>query len=73
MKTMLGCYYFPNYHTDDARNTEFHDAGWSEWEVVKQAVPRFDGHAQPRIPTWGYTDEKEIEMLHPPKNFSEGV
>ena len=48
MKTMLGCYYFPNYHTDDARNTEFHGAGWSEWEVVKQAVPRFEGHAQPR-------------------------
>ncbi|MBO5680908.1 MAG: glycoside hydrolase family 99-like domain-containing protein [Lentisphaeria bacterium] len=59
MKTMLGCYYFPNYHTDDARNTAFHGAGWSEWEVVKQAVPRFEGHDQPRIPTWGYTDEKD--------------
>ena len=58
MDLTLGCYYFPNYHTGDMRNETFHGRNWSEWEVVKQSVPRFEGHHQPRIPLWGYTDEK---------------
>ncbi len=52
----VGAYYFPNYHLD-ARNEAFHGKGWSEWELVKKAVPRWEGHQQPRVPAWGYTDE----------------
>jgi hypothetical protein len=33
--------------------------GWSEWELVKRATPRFPGHRQPRIPLWGYEDEAD--------------
>jgi hypothetical protein len=52
----VACYYFPNYHAD-ARNATTHGPGWTEWELVKRAEPRFPGHAQPRIPLWGYEDE----------------
>ena len=52
---------FPNYHTrdrEDPRISNQHWENWSEWELVKQAKPRFEGHHQPNVPAWGYTDEK---------------
>jgi hypothetical protein len=34
-----------------------HGPGWTEWNLVKAARPRFPGHRQPRVPLWGYRDE----------------
>jgi hypothetical protein len=51
-------YYFPNYHPD-ARNDRWHGKGWTEWELVKAARPRFPGHRQPIVPAWGYFDEAD--------------
>jgi hypothetical protein len=59
----IACYYFPDYHTDDPRNIINKGPGWSEWELVKKAVPRFPRHKQPNIPAWGYTDEKDPEVM----------
>ena len=59
----VACYYFPNYHTDDPRNIINKGPGWSEWELVKAAGPRFPGHHQPNVPAWGYTDEKDPEVM----------
>jgi hypothetical protein len=50
------CYYFPGYHPDP-RNDARHGPGWTEWDLVKAARPRFDKHAQPNVPKWGYEDE----------------
>ena len=58
MRFEVGCYYFPNYHTGDPRNELQHGPGWSEWALVRSAVPRFAGHQQPRQPLWDYEDEK---------------
>ncbi|MDQ1318246.1 MAG: hypothetical protein QG588_1904 [Candidatus Poribacteria bacterium] len=55
---IVGSYYFPNYHVDP-RNEKVHGHGWSEWELVKSATPRFDGHFQPKVPLWGYLDEAD--------------
>jgi hypothetical protein len=52
----IASYYFPNYH-EDALNAELLGDGWTEWELVKAARPRFPGHHQPNVPAWGYTDE----------------
>ena len=49
-------YYFGNYHLDK-RNEERLGKGWSEWTLVQNAKPRFEGHQQPKVPLWGYTDE----------------
>lgn len=52
----LAAYYFGNYHVDP-RNKAQHGAGWTEWRLVQAATPRFKGHAQPKVPLWGYEDE----------------
>ena len=58
----IAVYYFPNYHPDP-RNAQVHGEGWTEWEVVKRAVPRFPNHYQPRVPTWGYEDESDPQVM----------
>lgn len=67
-KYEVAVYYFPNYHVD-ATNEKWHGKGWTEWDLVKDSKPRFKGHLQPKIPTWGYFDEadpkwtaKEIDL-----------
>jgi len=62
MRPTVACYYFPNYHPD-ARNAAVHGEGWTEWELVKAARPRFPGHQQPIVPAWGYTDESKPEIM----------
>ena len=56
----VAAYYFPNYHIDSI-NEKWHGKGWTEWDLVKVARPRFEGHLQPKIPTWGYFDEADPE------------
>jgi hypothetical protein len=59
----IAAYYFPNYHTGDPRNNKNMGEGWSEWELVKTAQPRFPNHQQPKVPEWGYLDEKDPEVM----------
>ncbi len=58
-KITVACYYFANYHTGEPRNEASKGVGWNEWELVKAAKPRFEGHLQPNVPAWGYTDESD--------------
>jgi hypothetical protein len=58
----IAAYYFPQWHVDP-RNEGWHGAGWTEWRMVKNATPRFDGHAQPKVPLWGYEDESDPEVM----------
>ena len=63
-RIQVAVYYFPNYHPGDARNTKLKGtAGWSEWELVKNAKPRFPGHEQPKVPLWGYGDESDPKVM----------
>ncbi|MBN1419465.1 MAG: glycoside hydrolase family 99-like domain-containing protein [Planctomycetes bacterium] len=59
----VACYYFPNYHPGDPRNEKAKGEGWSEWELVKAARPRFPGHRQPNVPLWGYADESDPKVM----------
>jgi hypothetical protein len=54
----VAVYYFPNYHADSI-NERWHGKGWTEWELVKAARPRFKNHDQPKVPAWGYFDESD--------------
>jgi hypothetical protein len=58
----VAVYYFPNYHPD-AKNQRRYGKGWTEWELVKTAHPRFPSHRQPKVPAWGYTDESRPEVM----------
>lgn len=56
----VAAYYFPGFHVDPA-TTRWHGAQWTEWDLLKSARPRFEGHRQPRTPSWGYFDESQPE------------
>jgi hypothetical protein len=55
-------YYFPNWHAD-SQNAERYGRGWNEWQLLRDARPRFDGHRQPRVPMLGYSDEADPETM----------
>ena len=59
----VASYYFPNYHPNDPRNMRQKGGPWCEWELVKNAKPRFEGHKQPKVPLWGYGDESDPEVM----------
>ena len=59
----IGCYYFPNYHSNDERNAAHHGPAWNEWRLVQGARPRFTGHLQPKVPVWGYEDEADPAVM----------
>lgn len=58
----IAAYYFPNYHPDQ-RNESLHGSGWTEWELVRRAEPRFPGHRQPLQPAWGYENEADPAVM----------
>lgn len=58
----IGAYYFPGFHPGKANET-WHGKGWSEWELMKVARPRFAGHQQPKVPLWGYEDESDPKVM----------
>ena len=59
----VACYYFGNYHPGDPRNEKDRGEGWTEWNLLKTAKPRFHGHQQPKIPIWGYEDESDPNVM----------
>jgi len=61
-KIEVAAYYFPNYH-EDVRNRHWHGKGWTEWELVRRAEPRFPGHQQPKLPLWGFEDEADPQVM----------
>ena len=59
---ITAAYYFGNFHVDP-RNEHAHGTGWTEWNLVKAARPRFPGHHQPKVPEWGYEDESTAAVF----------
>ena len=55
-------WYFPNWHPTPL-NDKWHGKGWTEWECLKNAKPRFEGHICPRTPLWGYEDESDPKVF----------
>ncbi len=45
----FGAIYFGDWHVDPVMSA-LHGPGWTEWEVVTHATPRYEGHDQPNIP-----------------------
>ena len=50
--------YYPHWHNYD-HGSAWKGEGWTEWEGLKAAVPRFPGHHQPLEPEWGCFDESD--------------
>lgn len=62
MKKDIFAIYFPSWHPD-AHYEKWYGKGFSEWELMKTTKPLFDGHTQPKKPTWGYFDESDPKMM----------
>lgn len=58
----IAAYYWPAYH-DEPRWRRFMPEGEGEWQTIRKAAPKFDGHWQPRVPAWGYLDESDPRVM----------
>jgi hypothetical protein len=58
----IAAYYWPAYH-DEPRWRRFMPEGQGEWETIRKARPKFQGHYQPRVPAWGYLDESDPRVM----------
>ena len=55
-------YVYTGWHPIPERDASFHP-GFTEWELVRNCAPRFDGHAQPKVPLLGEYDDRDPEQL----------
>jgi hypothetical protein len=61
-KYTVAIYYWPNFHPDNYHQSK-KGQSWTEWEIVKNGKPKFDGHYQPKVPLWGYRDESDPKEM----------
>ena len=62
-KLDVAAYIWPAYTGDEGRSLIFWPEGYGEWETVKAAVARFEGHEWPRKPLWGYCNEADPYVM----------
>jgi len=58
----VAAYYYPCTHPHP-RWDKAKYAGFTEWDLIRKAKPRFDGHKQPKVPIWGYLDESDPAVM----------
>ncbi|HWD93988.1 MAG TPA: glycoside hydrolase family 99-like domain-containing protein [Verrucomicrobiae bacterium] len=58
----VAAYYYPCEHTDPRWDKNKYP-GFTEWDLIRKAKPRFPGHKQPKVPVWGYTDEADPKVM----------
>lgn len=51
-------YVYPGWHPVPERDEAFYP-GFTEWDLLERARPRFVGHRQPRVPLWGRYDDRD--------------
>jgi lipopolysaccharide biosynthesis protein len=55
-------FFLPQFH-ECPFNNEWWGIGFTEWNNVKNGVPQFKGHHQPRVPLDGYYDLNNAQVL----------
>ncbi|HVX83317.1 MAG TPA: glycoside hydrolase family 99-like domain-containing protein [Phycisphaerae bacterium] len=58
----VAAHYLPWWHSDP-RLEQWHGKGWSAWELLLAAHPRFENHRQPVKPAWGRTDDSDPHFV----------
>lgn len=60
----IAAYVYGGWHPIPERDASFHP-GFTEWELVADCRPRFDGHRQPRVPALGTYDDRDPREVEP--------
>jgi hypothetical protein len=63
MKYDIAAYVWPSYTGDEPRTRMFWPDGIGEWQTVKSATAKFEGHQWPRKPLWGYLNEADSTVM----------
>lgn len=58
----VAAYFWPAYH-DEPRWRRFMREGIGEWETIRKAFSKYEGHYQPRVPVWGYESESDPRVM----------
>ena len=60
----VAAYVWPAYQPDPRwAELGIFKAGKGEWQNVWEAVPKWEGHEQPRKPLWGYENEADPKVM----------
>jgi hypothetical protein len=59
----VAAYVWPAYTGDEPRSRIFWPEGMGEWQTVKAARAKFEGHLWPRRPLWGYVNEADPYVM----------
>lgn len=59
----VAAYIWPAYTGKEPRTHIFWPERHGEWQTVRAAKPKFEGHAQPRVPLWGYEEEADPRVM----------
>ena len=59
----IAAYIWPAYTGDEPRTRIFWPDGMGEWQTVKAAGAKFEGHQWPRKPLWGYVNEADPYVM----------
>jgi hypothetical protein len=59
----IAAYVWPSYTGDEPRAWQFWPERYGEWQTVKAAGPKYDGHQWPRRPLWGYVNEADPYVM----------
>ena len=54
--------YYPQWHSYDHASSWMGE-GWTEWEMMNASEPKFPGHEQPKVCTWGNFDESDPQWV----------
>ena len=59
----VAAYIWPAYTGDEIKANIFWPEEYGEWESVRSAQPKFEGHQWPRKPRWGYVNEADPYVM----------
>ena len=63
-QTDIAAYVWPAYQPEPRwAELGIFKAGKGEWQNVWEAVPKWEGHEQPRKPLWGYENEADPKVM----------
>ena len=59
----IAAFVWPSYTGDELRSRMFWPKGEGEWQTVRTAEAKFEGHTWPRKPLWGYLNEADPKVM----------